>query len=191
MTANDGKPSNPSDDSQQLSVAERLRELIGKAGLSQRGAARELGVDDRTMRYWCSGDQTPPPMVMRALDPATRHRENLRRTIADNQRQIDAIESGIVTGLGYGPRRADASGAAAEAQRLRRQNEELQALLRQEDAFQRRQEAFFALHRQWLPHGNGLPTEEAIAEFDAAEEEWRAAQKEVDLIVEQIRAGLR
>lgn len=39
-----------------------IRELLVRAGLSQRGAARELEVDERTMRRWCA-DATPAPKV--------------------------------------------------------------------------------------------------------------------------------
>lgn len=48
--------------------AQRLRDLLLKAGLSQRGAARELEVDERTMRYWCAGDGKPPRMAILALE---------------------------------------------------------------------------------------------------------------------------
>jgi DNA-binding transcriptional regulator YiaG len=67
--------------------SDRLRELIDSAGLSQRGAARELGVNKRTMRYWCSGDQIPPTMTLRGLDPLVRHRENLVLMIESNEKQ--------------------------------------------------------------------------------------------------------
>lgn len=33
-----------------------VRKLLDRAGLSQREAARILGVTDRTMRFWCSDD---------------------------------------------------------------------------------------------------------------------------------------
>ena len=75
--------------------------------------------------------------------------------------------------------------------RLRKHNEEHRAMVRWEEAFQRKQEAYFGLNRQWLPHGNGVPTGESISEVDAAEEEFRAAQAEVDRITREIRAGLR
>ena len=78
-----------------------------------------------------------------------------------------------------------------EIDRLRRRIEEHRALVRLEDAFQRKQEAYFRLNEQWLPHGNGLPADESIAEMDAAEEEFRAAQAEVDRITREIRAGRR
>ena len=46
---------------------EELRELLGQLGMSQRGAAKELGIDERTMRYWASGDSPIPPMAIYAL----------------------------------------------------------------------------------------------------------------------------
>jgi hypothetical protein len=46
---------------------EKLRELLAQLGMSQRGAAKELGIDERTMRYWASGDTPIPPMAMYAL----------------------------------------------------------------------------------------------------------------------------
>jgi transcriptional regulator with XRE-family HTH domain len=157
---------------------DRLRELIGNAGLSQRAAAAELGVDDRTMRYWCSGDQTPPAMALRGLDPFVRHRENLVRLIANNEGQIAAIESGRITGMGYGDPLADSSSAAIEVARLRKQNEGLRVLQRQDAAWERRQAAMAAVVQ--------LPTAEAIAELDASWEELQAAEADVA----KIRAGL-
>ena len=74
--------------------ADRLRDLLARAGLSQRAAARELGVDERTMRYWCSGDHTPPRMAFHALNPRIAHIEYLKRTILLNERQIEMLESG-------------------------------------------------------------------------------------------------
>jgi DNA-binding transcriptional regulator YiaG len=48
--------------------ASKIRELLVRAGLSQRGAARELDVDERTMRYWCAGDVATPRMAVLALE---------------------------------------------------------------------------------------------------------------------------
>jgi hypothetical protein len=78
-----------------------------------------------------------------------------------------------------------------EIDRLRKRNEEHRALVRLEEAFQRKQEAYFGLNGQWLPHGNGLPIDESISEVDAAEEEFRAAQAEVDRITQENLAGKR
>jgi DNA-binding transcriptional regulator YiaG len=58
------------------SDAARLRELLQRANLSQRAGARELRVDERTMRYWCAGDTKPPEMAFLALERlAERQRE--------------------------------------------------------------------------------------------------------------------
>jgi transcriptional regulator with XRE-family HTH domain len=173
-----------------LSVAERLRERIKEAGLSQRAAARELGVDERTMRYWCAGEYTPPPMALRALDPRVRHHESLHQSIRSNQQQIDLLESGTMA-FGCGSDLSTPGAAAAEAHRLRRVNQELQALLRLEEAFQRRQAAFLRVRGKFLPHSSGAPADDCISEFEAAEDEWRAVQRDVDRIVKEIRAGRR
>lgn len=124
-------------------AADRLRERIKKSGLTQRAAARELGVDERTMRYWCAGEYTPSPMALRALDPRVRYHEHLEQTIRSNQEQIELLESGTMT-LGHRPELSSASAAAAEARRLRRVDEELQAMVRLEEAFLRRQAARMA-----------------------------------------------
>ena len=52
----------------QQTPAQQLRNLLLRANLSQRAAARELGVDERTMRYWCAGEHDPPNMAILALD---------------------------------------------------------------------------------------------------------------------------
>ena len=93
--------------------------------------------------------------------------------------------------MGTGPAVGDVSTAAAEAARLRRKNEELQVLVAQDLAWERRQEAFFAMNRQFLPHGNGMPSADSIAQFDEAEKDWLAIQREAQRIVKEIRAGLR
>lgn len=69
--------------------------------------------------------------------------------------------------------------------------EESDALDRERIAFERRQAAFLAVHRQFLPFGNGQPTAESLDEQEAAEREWRLACEEVERIVQEIRAGLR
>lgn len=171
--------------------ADRLRVLLHRAGLSQRAAARVLNVDERTMRQWCAGEGKPPASVFRALSPRLTHTENLRRMIDSNEEAIAALQDGRITGLGYGPGPSDPQSVAMEIDRLRKQNEEHRAMVRWEEAFQRKQDAYFGLNRQWLPHGNGLPAEESISEVDAAEEEFRSAQAEVDRITEEIRAGKR
>ena len=171
--------------------ADRLRALLKRAGLSQRAAATLLNVEERTMRQWCAGQGKPPTSVFRALNPRLTHTENLRRMIESNEKTIAALQDGRITGLGYGRGPSDPQSVAVEIDRLRKRNEEHRALVRLEEAFQRKQEAYFGLNGQWLPHGIGLPTDESISEVDAATEEFRAAQAEVDRITREIRAGKR
>lgn len=45
-----------------------LRQLLERAGLSQRAAARALGLTDRTMRYYASGEQAMPYTVQYCLE---------------------------------------------------------------------------------------------------------------------------
>jgi DNA-binding transcriptional regulator YiaG len=52
----------------QPTPAERIRELLRRTGLDETAAARELEVDDRTLRYWCSGQVEPPKMALLALE---------------------------------------------------------------------------------------------------------------------------
>jgi plasmid maintenance system antidote protein VapI len=49
------------------SDADIIRQHLAALQLSQREAARQLGVDDRTMRYYCTGKIPVPPAVMMAL----------------------------------------------------------------------------------------------------------------------------
>lgn len=46
---------------------EELRALLKACGLSQRGAAAALGIDERTMRRYCAGDLPVPRTVDYAL----------------------------------------------------------------------------------------------------------------------------
>lgn len=178
-------------DSPDCPAADRLRSLIRLAGLSQRAAARLLNVEERTLRQWCAGQGDPPTSVFRALSPRLTHAEHLRRTVESNEKTIEALQDGRITGLGYGPGLSDPHSVPNELDRLRKRNEELRALIRMEEAFHRRQEAYFGLNGQWLPHGNGLPTDESISEVDVAEEEFRAAQAEMDRISKDFRSGKR
>jgi transcriptional regulator with XRE-family HTH domain len=45
-----------------------LRSLIEAAGLSQRAAAIKIGITDRTMRYYLSGERDAPYSVQFALE---------------------------------------------------------------------------------------------------------------------------
>lgn len=55
-------------DDQEEPDSTRLRNLLADAGLSQRGAARALDLDERTMRRYCAGDTPVPKVVWLALD---------------------------------------------------------------------------------------------------------------------------
>ena len=44
--------------------ADRIRDLLARLGLSQRAAARELGITDRTMRRYCAGYPVPRVVMM-------------------------------------------------------------------------------------------------------------------------------
>lgn len=45
-----------------------LRELLERAGLSQREAARRIGISERVMRYYLSGEREAPYPVQYALE---------------------------------------------------------------------------------------------------------------------------
>ena len=47
---------------------EYIRALIERAGLSQREAARRIGMSERVMRYYCAGERTPSYPVQFALE---------------------------------------------------------------------------------------------------------------------------
>ena len=51
-----------------MTTADTMRELMKKARLSQREAANEIGVTQRTFREWCAGRSEPPRAVMMALE---------------------------------------------------------------------------------------------------------------------------
>ena len=50
-----------------MTDADKIRAQLDKCGLSQRGAARELDLDERTMRRYCAGDLPVPRVVDYAL----------------------------------------------------------------------------------------------------------------------------
>lgn len=51
--------------------ADKIRTFLSEAGLSQRAAARLLGVDERTMRRYCAGHTPVPRVVWLALERIT------------------------------------------------------------------------------------------------------------------------
>ncbi len=191
MNSNRDLPTTASTLPNTQSNSDEIRALLKEARLSQRAAAKYLNVDERTMRGWCSGDGTPPSPVLRALNPQQAYAEGLSQMITSNERTIKAIEEGRISGAGEKCDPDAVAHLAAEVVRLKKLNEEHEALLRMDRAFHRRQEAFLRMNAQWSPRGNGVPSEELLAEFDAAEEEFRAAQAECDRIAKGIRAGSR
>jgi hypothetical protein len=48
-------------------TAKQLQKLLDSAGLSQRGAARDLDIDERTMRRYVAGDVPIPRTVEYAV----------------------------------------------------------------------------------------------------------------------------
>lgn len=54
-----------------------IRALISKAGLSQRQAAFKIGIDDRTVRRYCSENDplNAPKVVMLALEYLAKEKE--------------------------------------------------------------------------------------------------------------------
>ena len=122
--------------------AQQVRELLARAGLSQRQGARELGVDERTMRYWCSGEEGrgPPALAILALEqlvnkvrelhdePTDPSIQRWRQSIARNQATIDLLESGKAA-IGNGPGAGSERSARVEANMLRQKNEKLLRLI--------------------------------------------------------------
>lgn len=51
----------------------QLQKLIDSAGLSQRGAAKEIGINERTMRKYVSGESPIPKAVEYAVLWITKH----------------------------------------------------------------------------------------------------------------------
>lgn len=73
-----------------------------------------------------------------------------------------------------------------------KQNEEESNILeRERSAFQRFQTASLAGSRQFLPLGNGTPTDESLVESEAAKREWDTAKAEMTRIAEEKRTGKR
>lgn len=204
-------------------AAEIIRSLIEQANLSQRQAARELDVEERTVRHWCNGTRDAPRFAILALERLATYDKEIRDDLLvsrwhhhmmQNDQQIEFLESGNVA-LGYGPGPGSKRGAQMEAIILRQRNEayarmirlrvrkllgeasvsgseqERDVLDRLEDAWQERQAAFFAMNKQFMPHGSGVVSLDSISDFDARDAEWKSIKAEMDLVVEEIRQGKR
>lgn len=191
MTTNHDLPTSAYLSNNSQSNAEEIRFLLKAANLSQRAAAKYLNVDERTMRSWCAGDGKPPFPVYRALEFRAAYPASLMRMIESNDRTISAIQEGRISGLGAIDDPDVKAKHFVELERLKLLNEELRALLRMDQAFHNRQEAYLRMNQQWLPQGNGEPTINLLDNFDSAEEEFIAAKAECDRIASQIRSNKR
>jgi len=71
------------------SNADLIRHRLEALGLSQREAARQIGVDDRSMRYFCSGKLPVPPTVFLALEQLAE--------IQKNDQSLTMLENGTMS----------------------------------------------------------------------------------------------
>jgi len=103
-TPSGGGPAAPSD-------AGLIREQLTALNLSQRQAARQLGIDDRTMRYYCAGKAPVPPVVFLALREL--------KQIQLNARCLELLGDGTMS----------AADGDHTAERLRKANQTLRAAI--------------------------------------------------------------
>lgn len=89
--------------------ADLIRDYLSILGMSQREAARELKVEERTFRYYCAGTTEAPPVVTLAL----RHLVQMHR----NNQLVKLVEGGTIT----------PPGAESTVERLREINDTLRA----------------------------------------------------------------
>jgi hypothetical protein len=73
-------------------MADQIRDELAEVGLSQRAAARALGIDEREMRRYCSDTSLAPPYVLLALRQLTQ--------IARNDKVIELLDKGMATSDG-------------------------------------------------------------------------------------------
>jgi hypothetical protein len=175
--------------SNDFNPADELRALLERAELSQRGAAKLLGVDERTMRMWCAGQGIAPASVYRALDPRLTYSEHLRLKIEQNEQLIELHETGRSHELPREYRPVDAEATKREVGHLRGRNEKYSSILRWQDSIDRLRDAQSVVFQHWLTFGAfGLPLEN-LQEFDDARQEFQSAMADVDRIAEMIRAS--
>jgi predicted transcriptional regulator len=55
-------------DPKPITDADKLRAALTQLDLSQRGAAKLLGLSERMMRYYCAGTEPVPLMVFLAIE---------------------------------------------------------------------------------------------------------------------------
>jgi hypothetical protein len=70
-------------------------------------------------------------------------------------------------------------------------DDEFLAIERMEKAHQRSQAAHMALSNEFLPRGNGVLSQEALDEHEAAEAEVHAARADLDRMAAEIVSGKR
>jgi ribosome-binding protein aMBF1 (putative translation factor) len=51
-----------------MTDADKLRDQLARLGISQRGLARELDLDERTVRRYCAGELPVPRVVWLSLE---------------------------------------------------------------------------------------------------------------------------
>lgn len=56
-------------------TANQLQKLLDSGDLSQRGAARDLGISERQMRRYCAGDAPVPKVIELALRYVCEHKD--------------------------------------------------------------------------------------------------------------------
>lgn len=93
------------------SDADLIRQKLEALGLSQREAARQLGIDDRSMRYYCSGKLPVPSTVFLALEQLAE--------IQKNDQSLAMLEDGTMS----------TSDGELTAERLREANRKRRAAL--------------------------------------------------------------
>jgi transcriptional regulator with XRE-family HTH domain len=93
------------------SDADCIRAQLAALGLSQRDAARRLGIDDRAIRYYCAGKMPVPAVVTLALLQL----EQMRK----NDQCLALLADGAMT----------TSDGPATAERLQEANQKLRAAI--------------------------------------------------------------
>jgi plasmid maintenance system antidote protein VapI len=70
-------------------IVDLIREQLAECGLSQRNAAEVLGIDERTMRRYCSGDEPVPRVVVLALERLVDMRREVKPDLPASQEKRD------------------------------------------------------------------------------------------------------
>lgn len=89
-----------------MSDADFVRLYLEKLDLSQREAARRLGIDERSFRYYCAGKESTPTVVMLALRHLVQIQENSKclalladgtMSASDGEHTIDRLRTANAT----------------------------------------------------------------------------------------------